>query len=334
MPVSASSQNPLQSFRKKVLFLSDLDGTWLSKSPKNRAKLDREIVKIRDEYAEKGVDLKFGYITARPPQRVEKEELPEPDWTVTYNGAQVNVGDAGDFEPDGSYTEKERATAWDDENRKTGFTTDKARSELMELLSTEQFSNLSLKTVGEVVENPAADANEFSLSVCFEQDNIALAPGEERDKNNNDIPDLFEPETFAAPEQITQLREQLDSKFEEAGIGHQVSPAYLFHGKPYVMFDIASPLANKGEAVRFLQSQEQVDAEHTIVAGDGGNDIAMMTGRDGGDEGRRTIVVGKDAGLNQAASELKNALIQPSEMDSALGVLTGLRHHLDAIVAE
>lgn len=35
--------------RKNVLFRSDLDGTWLSKNPENRARLDKEILEIKDE---------------------------------------------------------------------------------------------------------------------------------------------------------------------------------------------------------------------------------------------------------------------------------------------
>jgi HAD superfamily hydrolase (TIGR01484 family) len=334
MSNSISSPYKAQRPRKKVLFLSDLDGTWLSKSPSNRAQLDREIFEIRDEYADKGLDLKFGYITARPPERVEKESLPTPDWTVTYNGAQVNVGDPGDFNGNGLFTEHQRFDKWDQKNEKTGFEAEAAYGELRNLLRTEKFSNLSFKTVGQVVQNPAADANQFTTSLCFDQAQVRLTPEEKKDLNNNGVADVFEAETFQAPEQIKELAQTLGAKLADAGIGHQVSPAYLFHGKPYIMFDVASPLANKGEAVSFLQQEERVTPEHVIVAGDGGNDISMMTGRNGRDEGRRSIVVGGDSGLVSAASGLKNAIIQPAELDSAQGVLSGLRQHLDSIVTE
>jgi HAD superfamily hydrolase (TIGR01484 family) len=332
MPIA--SKFYAQRARKKVLFLSDLDGTWLSKSPQHRAKLDKEIFEVKDEYAQKGVDLKFGYITARPPQRVGQEHLPKPDWTVTYNGAQINIGDAGNFDQEGRFNEIERSTRWEHANRNTGFSNDKAYDALHGLLAEDDFSNLSFKTVGEVVGNPAADANPYTSSLCFEQTSIELSPEEAKDLNANDIPDIFEAETFQAPKQIQELAKRLDARLSEGEVGHQVSPPYLFHGKQYVMFDVASPLANKGDAVTFLQREEGVIPEHTIVAGDGGNDITMMTGTGGVDEGRRSIIVGGDLGLTSAAGELKNAIIQPPRLDSALGVISGLRKHLDAIVAE
>lgn len=320
------------SARKKVLFLSDLDGTWLSKKPENRAKLDKEILEIRDEYRTRGVDLKFGFITARPPQRTAKENLPAPDWTVTYNGAKISRGGPGKKAPSGEFVAQEADKNWVETNRATGFNTLTAARQLDGLLEQKQFSNLTIKTVGEVVDNPSADANEFTAAICVDQESIKLTKSEKRDANKNGIPDLFEAETFTPPKQLQRLVKALDQKLEEEGVGHQVSPLYLFHGKPYVMFDVASPHANKGDAVSFLQQQEQVTPEHTIVAGDGGNDIAMMTGPDGKDEGRRSIVVGGDAGLTGAAAKLRNSILRPAKEDSSLGVLAGLRQHLDAIV--
>ena len=320
--------------RKNVLFMSDLDGTWLSKNPENRARLDREILEIRDEYESKGVSLSFGYITARPPQRVETENLPPSDWTVTYNGAQINPGDPGDFDSEGNFVAHEQNQAWVDKNAATGFSAEKSTETVRNLLQDNRFSNLNFRTVGQVVENPSADANPFTASLCFTAGDIRLTESEKTDANKNGTADIFEKATFSPPKQIQALISQLDHQLDSEGVGHEISPAYLFHGKPIVMFDVASPLANKGEALQFVQQSKGVDPTHTIVAGDGGNDIAMMKASNGTDEGRRVIIVGGDSKLVEAASSLRNAIIQPAEMDCSLGVLDGLRRHLDAIVLE
>lgn len=319
---------------KKVLFMSDLDGTWLSKNPENRARLDREIFEIQDEYERKGVELSFGYITARPPQRVEKENLPKPDWTVTYNGAQINAGDPGDFDAQGQFVSNPPSQDWVEENSRSGFSAEKTLQVADQLLQEERFSNLTYETVGQVVENPAADANPFTTALCFSLDEIRLNPDEQADRDGSGTADILEKATFSPPQQLRELVDALGQKLHQDKVGHEISPIYLFHGKPVVMFDVASPVANKGEALEFLAETEEVDPSHTIVAGDGGNDIAMMTGRNGADEGRRVIVVGGDAKLVEAASGLRNAIIQPGDMDCSLGVLDGLRQHLDAIVAE
>jgi hydroxymethylpyrimidine pyrophosphatase-like HAD family hydrolase len=113
-----------------------------------------------------------------------------------------------------------------------------------------------------------------------------------------------------------------------------MSTAYPFAGKPIVMFDVSSPLADKGDAIEYLRDREHVRPDHVIVAGDGGNDITMMRTKDGVDEGRRAIAVGGGSELYRSARELKNAILQPAEMDCAEAVLDGLEKHLEAIAAE
>lgn len=332
--MNISSPSSADTRLKKVLFMSDLDGTWLSKNPENRARLDREIFEIKDEYREKGVDLSLGYITARPPQRVEKEALPTPDWTVTYNGAEIHAGDPGNFDANGAFTSHPSSQEWVKLNAETGFSAETALGSARALLSEERFSNLNAKTVGEVVDNAAADANQFTTALCFNVGEVRLSEAESADRNGNSLADIYERETFAVPAQLRELVGALDESLDAQGVGHEISPVYIFHGKPIIMFDVASPIANKGEALSFLQHNEQVSPSHTIVAGDGGNDISMMTGRNGGDEGRRVIVVGGDSKLVDAASGLRNSIIQPASMDCSLGVIGGLRQHLDAIVSE
>lgn len=328
------SSNALHTARKKVLFLSDLDGTWLSKNPENREMLDQGIVSLKDQYRERGIDLEFGYVTARPPARVAQEHLPAPDWTVTFNGAKIHQGAPGRQEPSGEFTEKPDSEEWNRLNARTGYTRDKAKECLDELLTDKEFQGLTYQTVGTVVNNPAADDSDYTSAVCFPFDSLHLNGKEKADADHNGVPDILEEATFAPPAQLTRLQEKLQDNLSQEGIGHELSPVYPFHGKPYLMFDLASPIANKGDAVSFLQQLEGVTPDHTILAGDGGNDIAMMTAHDHTDEGRRAIVVGANAGLREAASDLSHAIIQPADMDSSLAVLDGLSRHLEAIAGE
>ena len=104
---------------------------------------------------------------------------------------------------------------------------------------------------------------------------------------------------------------------------------YPFHGQPYVMFDLAS--VDKGDAIQFLKDEHKLENQHVIIAGDGGNDIAMMRDPKGRDDGRRAIVVGANSALRSAATEVSHAIVQPSDMDCSLGVLAGLKQHLGEI---
>ncbi len=317
---------------KKVLFLSDLDGTWLSKDPANRAKLDQGVQDLRDEYRPKGVDLKFGYVTARPPERVAKENLPTPDWTITFNGGRIDQGRG--IKPDsvGGWSKSSPLQEWEELNDQSGFSAQHALSECREILAEGEFGSLSVQTIGEVIGNPAADDCNNAAHLCFNLADIQLAEHEKTDANANDIPDIFETATFEAPSQIAALAERLNEQLSEDGVELDISPVYLFHGKPYAMIDVATPVANKGEAVDFLRRREGVSPENLIIAGDGGNDISMMRDPSGQDDGRRAIIVGADAKLREAGKGLSHGIIQEAPQDSAVGVLNGLRDHLEAIV--
>lgn len=319
---------------KKVLFLSDLDGTWLSKNKANRQALDDGVKELRDEFAQRGVDLKFGYVTARPPERVAQENLPTPDFTITFNGGRIDTGTGLISGSAGGYLRTAALSSWEAVNMASGFTADLALKECQALLSSGSFGDLSVQTIGQVVKNSAADDCQHAVHFCFDHSNIALTEAEKVDANGNSIPDLFEQETFQAPAQIQSLTEALSQSLQAAGISHEVSPVYPYHGKPYLMFDVATPTANKGDAVDFLRDQEGVGKSHLIIAGDGGNDISMMRDGEGGDDGRRAIVVGPNKGLRDAASGLSHAIIEPADKDCSLGVLHGLRAHLEQIAAE
>lgn len=319
---------------KRVLFLSDLDGTWLSKDPKNRQALDQGVQDLKDEFRERGVELEFGYVTARPPVRVAAEKLPVPDWTLTYNGGFIHQGAPGVFGDDGSYHVHPQLNQWQKLNEATGFEASLAMGSLKHLLGDPRYANLQVKTVGEVVGTPAADACPAVAHLCIDENSVALTAAERVDANGNGRADILEKESFRAPEQIQNLVDDLSRDLQEQGVQFRVSPIYPFSGKPYVMFDVASPHADKGRAVEFLRDLEGVDADHVIIAGDGGNDIAMMRRHDGTDDGRRAIVVGGEKALYDAALKLRNVVARPPEEDCSLGVLQGLRQHLETIASE
>jgi hydroxymethylpyrimidine pyrophosphatase-like HAD family hydrolase len=318
---------------KKVLFLSDLDGTWLSPNKANRAALDEGVKALQDEYRPRGIDLEFGYVTARPPERVAKENLPTPSYTITFNGGRIDQG-SGVLAAKGGWTKSQPLNSWEELNKATGFTATQALGECKELLATGNFGQLTVQTIGEVIQNPAADDCDYAAHLCFDLSKVELTEAEKKDANGNQIPDIFEPETFEAPAQLKALTGAMHKGLDQDGYQHEISPLYLFHGKPYAMVDVATPLANKGVAVDFLRQQQGVDPENLIIAGDGGNDISMMRDPKGKDDGRRAIVVGPETKLRQAAKGLSHAILAPADKDCSLGVLDGLRTHLEQIAAE
>lgn len=303
--------------RPKVLFLSDLDGTWLGKE---RALLDQGMDSLKDEYREKGIDLEFGYVTARPPERLDKN-LPQPDYKITFNGARVE-------DRDGELND------WLELNERSRFDKEEVREELDELLEEEpEFQGLSYQTVGQVVGNPASDASRYFTSFCFPLGSLTLEPQERADRDHDGVPDILEKSHYEVPAQIADLANELTDELEDEGMGFRVNSPYIFHGKPFIKMDITAPEATKGEAVSFLAEREHVRPDHLIVACDGGNDVSMVE-LNGDDDGRRTIVVGHEHNLREAGSARKNGIVRPENEDSSRGVYLGLRQHLDAIVAD
>jgi len=317
-----------------VLFLSDLDGTWLSKNPAARKILDTGIQVLKDEFSSRGVDLQFGYVTARPPGRVEKENLPQADWTLTYNGGYIHQGQPGAFTPDYDFQLNPPLQKWQEANLATGFQASIAASGVQHLLTMPQYQNLKMETVGQVVKDSEADACPAVATFCFKQDSIALTADEKVDGNGDGTPDLLEKESFQPPQQIQHFAEELSQYLKDQKVQFNLSPVYQFHGEPYLMFDVASPLANKGQAVEFLRNHVGVRPDHVIVAGDGGNDIAMMKDPDGLDDGRRTIVVGGGKALTEQAGRLQHSEIRRSDEDCSIGVLKALHLHLVEITGE
>ena len=316
---------------KKALFLSDLDGTWLSKDPEQRAALDEGILQLREEYREKGLDLRFGYVTARPPERVQKEGLPTPDWTITFNGARVDQGSGFSLDAEGDLQKVEAFPAWESLNKQTKFHSQQALETCRNLVASGSFGPLGVSTIGALIDNPAADDSPYAAHLVFDLNSVVLTEGEKADHNGNGIPDIFEPQSFSPPEQLQDLKKQLSAALQDCSMQTQMSDLYLFHGKPYAVLDVASARADKGQAVDFVRRQEGVEPDHLIIAGDGGNDISMVT-TPNGDDGRRAIIVGPDQQLRKAAENLGRAILAPPEMDSAQAVLSGLKQHLSELV--
>jgi len=296
-----------------VLFLSDLDGTWLSPNPDNRKALDQGVLELKEEAATKGVDLQFGYISARPLERIQQENLPPSDWSIADNGGYI-------------YKNEEAAPAQDWEKHKAtfDFTSKMAFEAAQELLKDPKFAGLSVTSVGKVVGNPAADACPDMAAICIQNDSVRLAAGESKKQ--------LEADNFDAPSQVEAFAQAIGARLQEEGAQFQQSPVYPFHGKPYVMFDLAS--VNKGDAIAYLKEKENLRPDHIIIAGDGGNDIAMMLDQQGQDDGRRAIVVGENSKLREAAKAVNRAIIQSPQEDCSLGVLAGLRQHVEEIIAQ
>ncbi len=294
-----------------VLFLSDLDGTWLSPNAENRKTLDQGVLELKEEAREKGVDLQFGYISARPLERIEQENLPESDWSIANNGGYI-------------YSTEGKDAVWEDRKQAFGFQANRAFEIAQELLKSPKFAGLEVSSVGKVVGNPAADACPESASLCILNSSVRLGRGESKDQ--------LESEHFTAPSQVQAFADAISKKLRKEGAEFQQSPIYPYHGKPYVMFDLAS--VNKGDAIAYLQEKENLTPDRIIIAGDGGNDISMMLDQQGKDDGRRAIVVGENAKLRSAAASVSRAIIQSPEQDCSLGVLAGLRQHVEEIIAQ
>ena len=296
-----------------VLFLSDLDGTWLSPNAENRKTLEQGVLELKQEAASKGVDLQFGYISARPLERIQQENLPPSDWSIADNGGYI-------------YKNEEAAPAedWEDHKRTFDFNSKMAFDAANDLLKDPKFAGLSVTSVGKVVGNAAADACPDMAVICIENDSVRLAAGEGRKQ--------LEADNFDAPSQVEAFAQAISARLQEEGAQFQQSPIYPFHGKPYVMFDLAS--VNKGDAIAYLKEREKLRPDHIIIAGDGGNDIAMMLDQKGKDDGRRAIVVGENSKLREAARGVNRAIIQSPEEDCSLGVLAGLRQHVQEIIAQ
>lgn len=321
-PMITSNYNyPNFQGKKDVIAFMDFDGTYQDpKYPETKADLEKGLAELRIKYAKKGINFMPSIVTARPKVRLMKENpSPEIKWSITQNGGEIVNGlptvDKSDF------------AQWKTLNESTGFKAKKIQEIVYNMAKQQSFSNLKILTMGEVVNNPAASECEFMQPFCVALDNIKLTEGE--------TPEILTDKNYKAPKQISEFVAKISEELKNQGVQFELNEPYLFKGKPYLVFDIATPYANKGRAIEFLLKELDIDPRNVIVAGDGGNDIAMMKPLKGNElgDGRSLIVVGENKSLIQSAKALSKdkVVIRPPDEPSSLGVLEGLKIHLDRI---
>lgn len=306
---------------RDVLALMDFDGTYQDPNHlESRKVLDEGLAELRAKYAKKGINFMPGIITARPKVRLMKENpSPEIKWSITQNGGEIVNGlptpDKIDF------------PHWKALNDATGFKAKRVQDVVFSVAKQQEFSSLNVVTIGDVVNNPAASECEYMQPFCIKTDDIKLAEME--------TAEILTDKNYKTPKQISRFVQKISEELKQQGVQFEINEPYLFKGKPYLMFDIASPYANKGQALEFLLKELDVNPKNLIVAADGGNDIAMMRpikGNPAGD-GRSLIVVGENKSLIESVLALSKSksIIRPADEPSSIGVLKGLETHLKRI---
>lgn len=309
-----------QGKRDAIAFI-DYDGTYEDpKHPESKSILEDGLAKLKAKYAKKGINFMPCIVTARPKARImQKNPTPEIAWTITQNGGEIVKGLPT---PD-----KTDLAHWKVLNEGTGFKAKQVQEAVFKIAEHADFANLKVVKIEDVVKNPAASECEFMQPFCIALDNITL--------DKSESPEILSESNYKTPKQISRFVETIKSTLKKQGVNFEINEPYLFKGMPYLMFDIATPFANKENAIKFLLKELDIAPENVIVAGDGGNDIVMMKPLEGNPagDGRNLIIVGENKGLRQSASLLFNnsAVIRPSTEPSSLGVLEGLKIHLEAI---
>ena len=318
---AAKSSNINFVGKRDVLAPIDWDGTFEDpKHPETRAVLEKGLADLRSEYADKGINFMPCIITARPKVRLmQKNPTSAVQWAITQNGGEITKG----LPTPGA----KEIPSWIALNESTGFDKKGVNDIVFSTAGEDEFSNLEVVTIAEVVHNPAASECEFMQPFCIKLDSIKL--------EDNESPEILTDKAYQTPKQIKGFIDKIEDKLKEQNIEFEVNQPYLFKGEPYLMFDVASPYANKGKALDFLMNELDVAPENVIVAGDGGNDIAMMKAAEGDKDGdgRNLIIVGPNKSLRQNASLLFNnkVVIRPADEPSSLGVLAGLKMNLQQI---
>ncbi len=114
----------------------------------------------------------------------------------------------------------------------------------------------------------------------------------------------------ATKEQLTDI----ENKLEDAGLDVNIVYSSSLH------FDVLPKWANKGNALRWLLKYLVVDPEHTLVAGDSGNDSAMYT-----IPGIKGIVVANAQPELYAAT--KYLSVYYAKKPYVEGIIEGLKHY-------
>lgn len=276
---------------RTFLIASDIDGTWKS-ADKTQARdasvLDNLMKQLIEKCKKAGINIFYGQVTARPPVRVMQENIISPNFTLTYNGGVIHEN--------GPHPINKILGSWEKIHKQTKFNADNIIELSKNIANAPKYQGLKIETVGQVVKNPAADGCKFISSICVHNDSITL------DASKGETSEIFDKAKYKTPSQIKDFMADLETQLKAQGVKYKISPAYLFAGKPIVMFDIAAPNANKGDAINYLT--KKVKTQNIIVAGDVGNDIAMMP-----DDGRNVIAVGNDLQLKDYVSKLTKSKV-------------------------
>lgn len=299
---------------RDVIALIDYDGTYEDpQHPKTKKKLEKGLAKLRKKYAKQNINFMPSIVTARPSVRLMQENPSSIiQWSITQNGGEITNG----LPTHG----KKNNPKWIALNESTGFKAKKVQDTVFETAKKPEFSNFKVLTMGEVVNNPAANECEYMQPFCIKIDEIKLEKDETKD--------ILEDNNYKTPKQVKNLINQIKENLKKQDVQFEITGPYLFNSKPYLVFDVASPFANKAKATEFLIKELKIKPQNVIVAGDGGNDISMMI-----DDGRNLVIVGKNKNLREKASmHLNNrTIIRPSSEPSSIGVLRGLKFHLHEI---
>lgn len=307
--------------KRDIISFIDYDGTYEDpKHPESKSVLEKGLATLKAKYAKKDINFMPCIVTARPKVRImQKNPTPEVSWTITQNGGEIVKGLPT---PD-----KTDLVNWKALNESTGFKAKQVQETVFKITEHSDFANLKVVTIGDVVKNPAASECEFMQPFCVALDNIKLSEGE--------TPEILTDSSYKTPKQIKQFVDTIKNTLKAQGVNFEINEPYLFKGMPYLMFDIATPYANKENAIKFLLKELDIEPENVIVAGDGGNDIVMMKPLEGNaaGDGRNLIIVGENKNLRQSASLLFNdsVVIRPATEASSIGVLEGLKIHLESI---
>lgn len=299
---------------RDVIALIDYDGTYEDpQNPETKKILEKGLAKLREKYAKKNINFMPSIVTARPKVRLMQENPSSViQWSITQNGGEIINGLPT---PD-----KKNNPQWVMLNEGTGFKAKKIQDTVFKIAKKLEFSNFKILTMSEVVNNPAASECEYMQPFCIKLDEIKL--------EKNETKGILEDKNYRTPKQVKNLVNQVEKSLKKQGVLFEITGPYLFKGKPYLVFDVASPFANKAKATEFLIKRLEIEPQNIIVAADGGNDISMMV-----DDGRNLIIVGKNKTLREKASmHLNNkTIIRPSSEPSSIGVLKGLKSHLHEI---
>lgn len=326
-----SSTKPAEKLTD-VVFLSDIDGTWIDNSEREENvkpalfAINNWVQGLKEKFEKKGIKLMHGYATGRPPDVVASLGLPESEYNIFLNGGEITKGLSKD--------KRTRFTPWVEENKKFGFNPDIILECVKELAPGKNRKNPQVKPIAEVINNNESNSCNFMKTFCMVDASIDKTP--EEIKQNTPLYKSKHVQGY-----ISRLKQKMEEKGQIEGKNFVIVGPYQGFGKEGVVFDVATPVANKGDAIKFLMTSldknKKVSPDQLIIACDGGNDLPMCNDKDhqNGD-GRRLIILGNNKELKEKALSLKEnkVVIRPPEEMSSLGVIRGLQMHLDDIATK